>query len=103
MITDYLILHGQMKNLALKYIGIFDKNKIQGFEEEYQRILGGLTHSQKRSSNEYPGTDKKYKVATDGLQNDRTYKDLIDGRFDVARVVYINRKDDQGNDLWESG
>ena len=96
MITDYLILHGQMKNLALKYIGIFDKNKIQGFEEEYQSILGGLTHSQKRSSNEYPGTDNKYEAATDGLQNDRTYKDVIDGRFDVARVVYINRKDDQG-------
>ena len=96
LITDYLILHGQMKNLALKHIGIFDKNKIQGFEEEYQSILGGLTHSQKRSSNEYRVTDNKYEAAPDELQNDRTYKDLIDGRFDVARVVYINRKDDQG-------
>src|SRR5215204_1118801 len=50
MTTDYLILHGQIRNLALKYIDPFNKRKV---------------------------------------------KDLIEGRFDVKRVVYIDREDDQ--------
>ena len=96
MITDYLILHGQLKNLALKHIGIFeDKNKIQEFEDEYQSILGGLTHSQKRSSNDYSIMDYEHENIPTEFKSDRTYKDLIDGRFDVARVTYINRKDDK--------
>ena len=38
MITDYLILHGQMKNLAEKYIGVYDESqKMQEFQREYQR------------------------------------------------------------------
>ena len=43
MITDYLILHGQMKNLAKKYIGIFEKGKLQDFEKEYKKILNTKT------------------------------------------------------------
>ena len=79
MTTDYLILHGQIKNLARKHIGLFDKeDKIKAFEEEYNKILDNTkTHSSKRSK-----TEK------------RTFRDLVEGRFDVTRVVYIDRKDD---------
>ena len=36
MITDYLILHGQMKNLAEKYIGVYDEGqKMHEFQREY--------------------------------------------------------------------
>jgi predicted acylesterase/phospholipase RssA len=77
MITDYLILHGQMKNLAKKYIGIFEKGKLQDFEKEYKKILNAKTHSIKRNE-----TEK------------RTFRDLVDGRFDISRVIYIDRKDD---------
>lgn len=78
LITDYLILHGQIKNLAKKHIGLFDKDKIKAFEDEYDEILDNTkTHSSKRRE-----TEK------------RTFRDLVDGRFDVTRVVYIDRKDD---------
>lgn len=77
--TDYLILHGQIKNLAKKHIGLFDKDKIKAFEDEYDEILGNTkTHSSKRRE-----TQK------------RTFRDLVEGRFDVTRVVCIDRKDDQ--------
>jgi hypothetical protein len=39
MITDYLILHGQIKNLALKYIDQFDKTKVKDFEKDYEKLL----------------------------------------------------------------
>ena len=80
MTTDYLILHGQIKNLALKYIDPFDKSKVEAFEKDYERLLEDdrQTHSSKRSASEK-----------------RTFKDLIEGRFDVTRVVYIDREDDQ--------
>jgi NTE family protein len=78
MTTDYLILHGQIKNSARKHIGLFDKDKIKAFEEEYNKILNNTkTHSSKRRE-----TEK------------RTFRDLVEGRFDVTRVVYIDRKDD---------
>ncbi len=78
MTTDYLILHGQIKNLARKHIGLFDKDKIKAFEDEYDEILNNTkTHSSKRRE-----TEK------------RTFRDLVEGRFDVTRVVYIDRKDD---------
>jgi NTE family protein len=79
MTTDYLILHGQIKNLALKYIDPFDKSKVEDFEKEYKKLLEDdrQTHSSKRSASEK-----------------RTFKDLIEGRFDVTRVVYIDREDD---------
>jgi NTE family protein len=78
--TDYLILHGQLKNLALKYIDPFDKGKIEAFEKDYEKLLEDdtQTHSSKRSAS-----------------GKRTFKDLIEGRFDVTRVVYIDREDDQ--------
>jgi len=94
MITDYIILHGQMKNLALKHIDIFDKNMIREFEDEYQSLLGGLTHSHKRSS-EYDLVTSDDDTTATGPKGDRTYTDLIKGRFDVTRVTYINRKDDK--------
>jgi hypothetical protein len=94
MITDYIILHGQMKNLALKHIDIFDKNMIREFEDEYRSLLGGLTHSHKRSS-EYDLVTSDDDTTATGPKGDRTYTDLIKGRFDVTRVTYINRKDDK--------
>jgi len=80
MTTDYLILHGQIKNLALKYIDPFDKSKVEDFEKDYKKLLEDdtQTHSSKRRTSEK-----------------RTFKDLIEGRFDVTKVVYIDRKDDQ--------
>ena len=80
MTTDYLILHGQIKNLAMKYIDPFDKSKVEDFEKDYKKLLDDdrQTHSSRRSTSEK-----------------RTFRDLIEGRFDVTRVVYIDRKDDQ--------
>ncbi len=96
MITDYLILHGQLKNLALKQIGIFeDKSKIQEFEDAYQHILDGLTHSQKRSGDNDTVGYKLNESMQSNSKSDRTYRDLIEGRFDVVRVIYIDRKDDK--------
>ena len=79
MITDYLILHGQIKNLAMKYIDQFDKTKVKDFEKDYEKLLEDdrQTHSSKRRASEK-----------------RTFRDLIEGRFDVTRVVYIDREDD---------
>ncbi|MGA7692503.1 MAG: hypothetical protein WCA61_09375 [Nitrososphaeraceae archaeon] len=80
MITDYLILHGQFKNLAMKYIDPFDKTKVKDFEKDYEKLLEDdrQTHSSKRRASEK-----------------RTFRDLIEGRFDVTRVVYIDREDDR--------
>jgi predicted acylesterase/phospholipase RssA len=80
MITDYLILHGQIKNLALKYVDPFDKSKVEDFEQDYEKLLEDdrQTHSSKRNASEK-----------------RRFRDLIEGRFDVTRVVYIDREDDQ--------
>jgi NTE family protein len=80
IITDYLILHGQIKNLALKYVDPFDKSKVKDFEKEYEKLLADdrQTHSSKRNASEK-----------------RKFRDLIVGRFDVTRVVYIDREDDQ--------
>ncbi|HZD36831.1 MAG TPA: hypothetical protein VE130_16620, partial [Nitrososphaeraceae archaeon] len=95
MITDYIILHGQMKNLALKHIGRFDRDKIREFEDEYQSLLGGLTHSHKRSNEDDLITRHDDGDDKTGAKRDRTYYDLIKGRFDVTRVTYIDRKDDK--------
>lgn len=77
MTTDYLILHGQIKNLAYKHIGLLDKERIKAFEEDYKNILDTKTHSSKRRETE-----------------ERKFRDLVEGRFDVTRVIYIDRKDD---------
>lgn len=96
VITDYLILHGQLKNLAMKHMGTFeDKSKIQEFEDDYQHILNGLTHSQKRSSDDDPVAYKRNETIPTNSKSGRTYRDLIEGRFDVVRVIYIDRKDDK--------
>ncbi|MFZ0741881.1 MAG: hypothetical protein WAM54_09840, partial [Nitrososphaeraceae archaeon] len=75
-----LILHGQFKNLAMKYIDPFDKTKVKDFEKDYEKLLEDdkQKHSSKRSASEK-----------------RTFRDLIEGRFDVTRVVYIDREDDR--------
>ncbi|MGA9316553.1 MAG: hypothetical protein WBV84_00685, partial [Nitrososphaeraceae archaeon] len=97
MITDYLILHGQMKNLAEKYIGVYDENqKMQEFRREYQNLLNGVTHSQERKNNSTYVDGSKYQGDITALRkNQRTYRDLIEGRFDIAKILYINRKEDK--------
>jgi NTE family protein len=67
MISDYLILHGQLKNLAI--------NK-GATKKEIDEILNKQSKSSHR-------TGKR-----------RTYRDLIEGRFDVTNVIYVNRLDD---------
>ena len=64
----------------MKYIDPFDKSKVEDFEKDYKKLLEDVTqtHSSKRRTSEK-----------------RTFKDLIEGRFDVTKVVYIDRKDDQ--------
>lgn len=85
MITDYLILHGQIKNLAQKFIG-FDKQKMNEFQQEYDKILDIQTHSKKRGRRNSGKSGKS--------SGTRKYRDIIEGRFDVADIVYIDRKDD---------
>jgi hypothetical protein len=67
MISDYLILHGQLKNLAI--------NK-GATKKEIDEILNKQSKSSHR-------TGKR-----------RTYRDLLEGRFDVTNVIYVNRLDD---------
>jgi NTE family protein len=67
MTSDYLILHGQLKNLAI--------NK-GATKKEIDEILNKQSKSSHR-------TGKR-----------RTYRDLIEGRFDVTKVIYVNRLDD---------
>jgi NTE family protein len=100
MITDYLILHGQMKNLAEKYIGVYDESqKMQDFRREYQNLLNGMTHSQERKNNStYVGDGSKQQRDVTALRkNQRSYRDLIEGRFDIAKILYINRKEDKNS------
>ena len=87
MITDYLILYGQVKNLALKYLTKSGKKELlDSFSEELKDDLLVKKDAKSRSRG--------------GLlkENDNTkkrkYRDLVEGRFDIANVVYINRKDD---------
>jgi NTE family protein len=78
MISDYLILHGQLKNLAIKCINAFADDDIKKeFDTEYNKLLDEMKpHSKGRSG------------------SSRTYRDLLEGRFDVTKVIYVNRLDD---------
>lgn len=82
MISDYLILHGQLKNLAIKCINALADDDIKKdlqykFETEYNKLLDEMKpHSKGRSG------------------SSRTYRDLVEGRFDVTKVIYVNRLDD---------
>ena len=82
MISDYLILHGQLKNLAIKCINALADDDIKKdlrhkFDTEYDKLLDEMKpHSKGRSG------------------SSRTYRDLVEGRFDVTKVIYVNRLDD---------
>lgn len=96
MTTDYLILHGQMKNLAEKYIGVYeDSQKMKEFQREYQNLLNGITHSQKRRDSTYVDRSGQRTDITVLRKNQRRYRDLIEGRFDIAKILYIDRKEDK--------
>jgi len=108
MISDYLILHGQLKNLAIKCINAVADNNIKKnletkFETEYKKLLDKMKpHSKgRREEAEFElslaltslnlGTTLKTKTS---IERSRTYKDLVKGRFDVTKVIYVNRLDD---------
>ncbi|MGB8023414.1 MAG: patatin-like phospholipase family protein [Nitrososphaeraceae archaeon] len=82
MISDYLILYGQVKNLALKHLSKYGQEVRDSFNKELEKEVLDKpgTKSEKRSKKEDEGK--------------RTYRDLIEGRFDIAKVVYVDRKDD---------
>jgi NTE family protein len=87
MITDYLILYGQVKNLALKYLAKSGKKELlDSFLEELKKDLLVKKDAISRSRG---GLLKE-----NGNTKKRKYRDLVEGRFDIANVVYINRKDD---------
>jgi NTE family protein len=83
LVSDYIILHGQIKNLALKYLNKYAGDKITQFQKEFEEILDRKDAKSKKRS----------KSAS------RPYRDLIEGRFDLAKVIHIDRKDD-GNAIF---
>jgi NTE family protein len=99
MISDYLILHGQLKNLAIKCINALADDDIKKglqskFETGYNKLLDEMkTHSKgRREEAEFERSlALKTKKST---ESSRTYRDLVEGRFDVTKVIYVNRLDD---------
>jgi NTE family protein len=85
MVGDYIDLFFETKKVAFEYIADEDK---QAYEDAINNLLnrtkGRKPKSRKRSGNE------------------RTYADLIDGRFKLNKVVTIERKDDpnSNSDKW---
>jgi hypothetical protein len=81
---------------------VYDEiQKMQEFQREYQNLLNGLTHSQERKNNSTYVRDgsKQQGDITALRKNQRTYRDpyrdLIERRFDIAKILYINRKEDK--------
>jgi NTE family protein len=101
LISDYLILHGRLKNLAIKYINILADDDMEKalalqkrFEREYDKMLGEMKpHSKGRR--EEVELERSAALRTEpNIEDARTYKDLLEGRFDVTKVIYVNRLDD---------
>jgi NTE family protein len=69
--SDYLELVEQITNLGLKHA-----EDDEDFKKDYDALLSKLTRSRKRT----------------GIS--RTYKDLLEGRYDITRVIYVDRQDD---------
>jgi len=76
MTTDYLELIEQLINIGYKHSE--DDN---AFKHDLEKLLGEKTKSKKRSGEK------------------RTYQDILDGRADITKVVYIDRRDD-GNTIF---
>lgn len=99
MISDYLILHGQLKNLAIKCINALADDDIKKdlqykFETEYNKLLDEMKpHSKGRR--EEAEFERSLALKTKrSMESSRTYRDLVEGRFDVTKVIYVNRLDD---------
>jgi NTE family protein len=74
LVTDYVNLFKMTKGIALNHIKSQAQQKL--FENDLTEFLEKDAESRKRTGEQ------------------RKYKDLIDGRFDLKRVVTIERKDD---------
>jgi NTE family protein len=105
MISDYVILHGQVKNLAIKHLEKFGQNESKDFLDDLKNLLDKKTKSKKRGS-VVNGKKKIKDDSNEGIEenkskfiSNRKYKDLFEGRFDLAKVIYIDRKDD-GNTVF---
>jgi NTE family protein len=103
MISDYLILHGQLKNLAIKCINALPDDDIKKdlkdkFQTEYKKLLDEKTHSKgRREEAEFERSLVLKSLALKtkrSMESSRTYRDLLEGRFDVTKVIYVNRLDD---------
>jgi NTE family protein len=116
LISDYIILYGQIKNLAIKHLEKLEPNKSKEFLEDLQEILnkkipkGQRKSAEKRKidANNKENKQQEHYEYTNNNDNDnyddqsnpiKRYKDIIEGRFDIAKVVYIDRKDD-GNTIF---
>jgi len=112
LISDYNILYGQVKNLAIKHLEKLGQNKSKEFLEDLKEILNkkttksqtraaGLTRHKKKKNGEHNGMNFDYEdnYEYQSIKSNRKYKDIIEGRFDIAKVVYIDRKDD-GNTIF---
>ena len=73
LVTDYIDLAKQIRNIALNHI---DGNKENTFQEDLKKFLGNYAKSKFRTG------------------ENRRYVDLLKGRFDVNNVVRIERQDD---------
>ncbi|HEX5187579.1 MAG TPA: patatin-like phospholipase family protein [Nitrososphaeraceae archaeon] len=74
LVTDYLNLYKKIKEIAESHIK--DQNEYKLFRNEIENLLNTNIGSKKRN----------------GAQ--RTYSDLIEGRFELKKIVTIERKDD---------
>jgi predicted acylesterase/phospholipase RssA len=101
IVSDYLILHGQLKNLAIKCINRLaedDKEKAiamqNRFDKEYNKLLDE-TKPHSKGRREEVELERSLVINTKkNIEGTRTYRDLIMGRFDVTKVIYVNRRDD---------
>ncbi|MDQ3867927.1 MAG: patatin-like phospholipase family protein [Thermoproteota archaeon] len=75
--TDYVEFIEQLESLALKH-----SEEDENFKRDYKALLDKVTRSKTRTANKL-----------------RTYRDLIEGRFDVHKVIYVERLDD-GNTIF---
>ncbi|MDF0680683.1 MAG: patatin-like phospholipase family protein [Candidatus Nitrosocosmicus sp.] len=74
LVTDYLNLYKETKKIAKTHIK--DQKEYELFQKDLNILLNTVIESKKRTGKE------------------RTYNDLIHGRFDLKRIVTIERKDD---------
>ncbi len=102
IISDYLILHGQLKNLAIKCINTLDDDDIRKglqdkYDEGYKKLLDEMKPHSKGRREEAElerSLALKTRKTKKSTESSRTYRDLIEGRFDVTNVIYVNRLDD---------